>query len=115
MSAKQEMGYSSAEAQLRVIPVYLAATVVSLICAWLTDRYRCRYLVIMLTLLPGIAGFGIMLAGLRVSTAGRYLSCFLVAITAFTALPTVLAWVNYQVCTFDAPLHHPGDPRTRCG
>ena len=56
------MGYSSAEAQLRVIPVYLAATVVSLICAWLTDRYRCRYLVIMLTLLPGIAGFGIMLA-----------------------------------------------------
>ncbi|UNI24979.1 hypothetical protein JDV02_010692 [Purpureocillium takamizusanense] len=92
----KEMGYSSAEAQLRVIPVYLVATVVSLVAAWLTDRYRCWYLVIMITLLPGIAGFGIMLAGLRVSTAGRYLSCFLVAITAFTSLPTVLAWVTYQ-------------------
>ncbi|KAJ6444253.1 histidine acid phosphatase [Purpureocillium lavendulum] len=91
-----DMGYSSAEAQLRTVPVYLVAVVFSLTSAWLTDRYRCRYMVIMASLLPGIAGLGVMLAGSRVSTGGRYASCFLAAITAFTTLPTVLAWVNYQ-------------------
>jgi hypothetical protein len=101
-NTKQELGYSSAEAQLRVIPVYIAATIVSLTCAWLTDRYRCQYLVIMMTLLPGITGFGILLAGPLVAAAVRYFSCFLIASTAFTVLPTVLAWVNYQVSISNA-------------
>ena len=91
------MGFTSAEAQVRIIPVYLAATVVSLTCAWLTDRFRCRYKMTLITLIPGITGYGIMLAGTSVSVGVRYFACFLTGITAFTTLPTVLAWVNYQV------------------
>lgn len=91
------MGFTSAEAQVRVIPVYITATVVSLTCAWLTDRFRCRYIMNLVTLIPGIVGYGIMLAGTSVPTGVRYFACFLTGITAFTTLPTVLAWVNYQV------------------
>lgn len=91
------MGYSSAEAQIRVIPVYLVATVVSLTTAWATDRFKCRYFFIVLLSVPGIAGYGILLGGTKVPNGGRYAACFLVTSSAMTVLPTVLAWVNYQV------------------
>ncbi|KAH8678472.1 major facilitator superfamily domain-containing protein [Xylariales sp. PMI_506] len=92
-----EMGFSAAEAQLRVIPVYLSATIVALTCAWATDRYQRRYLLIMTMLIPGIVGWAILLGGLSVPTGGRYFACFLICISGNTVLPTVLAWVNYQV------------------
>jgi cyanate permease len=39
----REMGYTSASAQIRSIPIFVVAAICSLIAAWLTDRLRHRF------------------------------------------------------------------------
>jgi MFS-type transporter involved in bile tolerance (Atg22 family) len=84
------MGYTSIRAQLHTVPVWVVATVVSLLMAWLSDRVRRRGLFISLGAAIAATGY-ILLANVR-SAEARYGAVFVAAIGIFFIGTTVLAW-----------------------
>jgi len=58
----KELGYTSAMAQVRSIPIFVVATVFSLSAAWITDRVKHRYLFCITGLCVASVGYIMLLA-----------------------------------------------------
>ncbi|CAK5279162.1 unnamed protein product [Mycena citricolor] len=86
----QSLGYTAARAQLMSVPPFSVAFVVSMIGAYLGDRYHCRGLVSLFGSLLCIAGFAVFL------TSGnhhiQYGSLFLSIPGTYTVAPTLSTW-----------------------
>ncbi|KAI9737320.1 MAG: hypothetical protein M1835_003286 [Candelina submexicana] len=92
-----KFGYSSVLAQVNTIPIYVVATVVTLSCAWLSDRLRHRY--------------GFTIAGVVLATIGylmlikqggkkgglprgvRLLACYFVVVGVYIVQPITIVWL----------------------
>ncbi|KZT42392.1 MFS general substrate transporter [Sistotremastrum suecicum HHB10207 ss-3] len=90
------LGQSANRSQLLTVPPYACAFVVSLIFAYLSDKYRQRGLVLITVSMIAIAGYGLFLG-----SAGKhndYGALFLQVVGAYTSAPTVSAWQanNFQ-------------------
>ena len=55
------MGFTSADAQVRTIPVYIVATALCLVAAWLADRLQHRYAFSMFGLVVAVIGYILLL------------------------------------------------------
>lgn len=73
-------GTTSAEAQVKSIPVFMVAAVVSLVVAWATDRVKHRYGFCMAGVAVASTGYIILLCQERVSAGVRYMACFFVTV-----------------------------------
>jgi cyanate permease len=56
----RELGYTAQAAQVRSIPVFVVATVVSLVVAWTADRVRHRFLFCILGIVIASVGYAIL-------------------------------------------------------
>ncbi|KAI9711067.1 MAG: hypothetical protein M1812_007261 [Candelaria pacifica] len=92
-----KFGYSSVLAQVNTIPIYAVATVVTLSCAWLSDRLRHRY--------------GFTIAGVALATIGylmlinqggmksgiprgvRLLAVYFVVVGVYIVQPITIVWL----------------------
>lgn len=90
------MGYTSASAQIRSIPVFACAAVCSLSTAWLTDRLRHRYSFCMLGILIATVGYAILLAqqSSDIPVGVKYLALFVITSGGYICQPITLAWVS---------------------
>jgi hypothetical protein len=90
----KQLGFTSAAAQVRSIPIFIVATCCSLLTAWATDRLRHRYSFTILGLCIASTGLIILLCQDHVSTGVRYMAIFLVTSGGYITQPVTIAWVN---------------------
>ncbi|KAI0023576.1 major facilitator superfamily domain-containing protein [Xylariomycetidae sp. FL0641] len=86
----KELGWEALEAQYYSVPVYVAASLVAIGVALVSDRTRMRGLYLGLFTLSGIAGFAMLRWG--ESHAVRYAAVYLCAVGAFPGGPGFLSW-----------------------
>ncbi|KAF1982042.1 MFS general substrate transporter [Aulographum hederae CBS 113979] len=89
----KEMGYTSAAAQVRTIPIFMVALVVSLIVAVATDKLRHRYGFTMLGVAIATIGYIILLSQTGLAVGVKYFALFLVASGGFITQTVALGWL----------------------
>ncbi|KAF1810641.1 MFS general substrate transporter [Eremomyces bilateralis CBS 781.70] len=91
----KDMGYTSSAAQIRSIPPWIVAFVVSLGTALVTDRLRHRYSFTIFGLMLCIIGYGILLVPYGSTSVGvKYTALFFVITGCMTAQPIIVAWLS---------------------
>ncbi|KAF2466497.1 MFS general substrate transporter [Lindgomyces ingoldianus] len=93
----KELGYTSAAAQVRSIPIFVVATVTALITAWVTDRARHRYAFCILGLTISSIGYILLLAQKHLSSGVKYFALFLIVPGGYIAQPITLVWLSNLV------------------
>ncbi|KAJ3833686.1 major facilitator superfamily domain-containing protein [Lentinula raphanica] len=86
----QGLGYTAADAQLMSVPPYAVACVVALISSLISDRYRCRGSVCIVSVLFCAIGFAMFLGSQ--SKHVQYGSLFFSVTGAYMAAPTQATW-----------------------
>ncbi|KAL2857209.1 major facilitator superfamily domain-containing protein [Aspergillus pseudoustus] len=92
-----QLGFTASDAQLLTIPLYAVAVCIQLAFTYMADRFRNRCFFVLVSMLPGIIGYSILLGSSHVSTQAQYFACFLITITGYTTLPLILAWATNQL------------------
>lgn len=87
----KSLGYTSAEAQIHSIPIYVVAFVVCLSCAWASDLLRQRYIFGMVGMLISLIGWSIQVAGLKDANI-RYMGMFFLTAGCYVTMPVVVVW-----------------------
>lgn len=93
----KELGYTSSQAQVRSIPIFVIATITALIAAYISDRIRNRYWLTMIGLVIASTGYIILLAQHNLSAGVKYFALFLVVPGGYVTQPIVLAWMSNLV------------------
>ena len=90
----KDLGFTAEAAQIRSIPVFVVATVVSLIIAWCADRARHRFGFCILGICMASVGYIILLCQDSVSVGVRYFAIFIIVSGGYTCQPVTLAWIQ---------------------
>ncbi|KAI9370229.1 major facilitator superfamily domain-containing protein [Aspergillus egyptiacus] len=90
-SIVQAMGYSNTRTQLMTVPPYAVAFVVTMITAYIADRYRQRGICGFATMIIALVGAAMMLKGR--SIAVRYTALILLLTGIYAAAPCLISWV----------------------
>ncbi|KAK7035945.1 MFS domain-containing protein [Favolaschia claudopus] len=89
-SIVQSLGYTAAKAQLMSVPPFSVAFVLSMVAAWISDRYQCRGAVTVFCSLLCIAGFGMFLGSTNHHV--QYGSLFLAIPGTYAMAPAISTW-----------------------
>ncbi|PGH14631.1 hypothetical protein AJ79_02966 [Helicocarpus griseus UAMH5409] len=89
-----QMGYDSVRAQVMSIPVFAAATVITLTCALLSDHLKHRYAFSMLGVLVATVGYVLLIVQNSVVVGVRYFAVFAITVGGFISQPLVLGWLS---------------------
>lgn len=90
------LGYTATSAQVHSIPIYVVAFVVSLSCAWLSERLGQRYFFVLFGCILGIIGLAIELA--QPKAAGvRYAGMFFLTTGGYVVMPITVVWLAINV------------------
>lgn len=90
----KQLGYTSAAAQVRSIPIYIVATIVSLATAVATDRLRHRYGFTILGAAVTAVGYVLLLCQSHVAVGVRYFAIFLVTAGCYICQPVTITWIS---------------------
>ena len=90
----KELGWTSLQAQVMSIPIYVVAFVITLLTAVCTDRLRHRFAFTMAGISLATIGYVILLAQNGVSVGGRYFAIYLITAGGYVAQPITLVWLN---------------------
>lgn len=93
----KELGYTSSAAQIRSIPIFVVATVVTFCTAWASDRVRHRYWFCIAGLIVASAGYILLLAQNNLSSGVKYFALFLIVPGGYITQPITLAWMSNLV------------------
>ncbi|KAJ5889602.1 hypothetical protein N7504_010412 [Penicillium tannophilum] len=93
----KELGFTSTAAQVRSIPIFVVAAVLSLTVGWVADRVRHRYAFIMLGVAFGTVGYSICLGQNGLPTGVKYMACFFITSGGYMAQPVTLVWLSNNV------------------
>ncbi|KAJ4481244.1 major facilitator superfamily domain-containing protein [Lentinula aciculospora] len=86
----QGLGYTAADAQLMSVPPYAVACIIALIASFISDRYRCRGVICVISALFCAIGFAMFLGSQ--SKHVQYGSLFFSVTGAYMAAPTQATW-----------------------
>jgi len=92
-----EMGFRAEAAQVRSIPVFVVAAIVSIVTAAWSDRTRHRFTFVIGGILLATAGYAVLLAYDSVPVGAKYAALFLVVSGGFIAQTAVTAWAQNNV------------------
>ncbi|CZR69302.1 related to putative tartrate transporter [Phialocephala subalpina] len=88
------LGYSSAQAQVHTIPVYIVALILLNITSYLSGRLRHRYSFLVFAAILGIIGWSIELAVPITSIGARYFGIFAITACALMQMPILVVWIS---------------------
>ena len=91
------MGYTAEGAQVRSIPIFVVATITCIASAYLTDRFRRRYIFTMIGITTASVGYALLLCQGKVTVGVRYFALFLVVSGGYITQPVTLAWLSNNV------------------
>ncbi|KAF9445153.1 MFS general substrate transporter [Macrolepiota fuliginosa MF-IS2] len=87
----QGLGYTAARAQLMTVPPFAVAFVTATISAYISDRYRCRGLILIISSLMCVIGFAMFLGSAKHDV--QYGSLFFSIPGTYIVAPTVSTWL----------------------
>lgn len=90
----EQLGFTAEGSQVRSIPVFMVAAVLSLATAWTADRVKHRYTFTMLGVAVATTGYVILLCQDSVPTGVRYFACFLITGGGFMTQPVTGVWLS---------------------
>ncbi|KAF5349217.1 hypothetical protein D9756_009501 [Leucocoprinus leucothites] len=90
-SIVQGLGYTASRAQLMTVPPFAVAFVTATISAWISDRYRCRGLILILSSLMCVIGFAMFLGSTKHNV--QYGSLFFSIPGTYIVAPTLSTWL----------------------
>lgn len=86
------LGYTSSQAQLLTVPIYITASILAVVVAWFSDRVGKRYPFILVCLVIMLCGFIMCVAS---STPGViYAGVFIAACALYPAFPGNITWLS---------------------
>lgn len=88
--------HGSIHTQLLSVPPYASAFVVGMLVATLSDRFRHRFLFIMLGLMVSLTGFIILITEHHDMNL-QYAAIFLAATGTYSSMPIILCWFSMNV------------------
>ncbi|KZF24772.1 MFS general substrate transporter [Xylona heveae TC161] len=89
-------GYSPISTQLHSVPPWAAAFGFAMLIAFLSDKFKHRFIFALIPLAVCIAGFGILIK-VHDNTRLQYGALFLVAMGAYSAMPVIVCWFNMNL------------------
>jgi predicted MFS family arabinose efflux permease len=89
-----QLGYTSAQAQLLTIPVYLLGTISTLAFSWIADRRQTRWPFIVIPYSISLVGFIGLMAIPRSLPGLTYAFLFLIPAGVFPAVISLVSWVS---------------------
>lgn len=92
----QGYGYSPIQTQLHSVPPWAAAFGFAMVIAYLSDRFKHRFLFAIFPIAVCISGFAILITVHNNRTV-QYAALFLVAMGAYTAMPVIVCWFNMNI------------------
>lgn len=90
----RQLGWTAVRAQVMSIPIYLAATVIALVAAVLSDRFKHRFGFIIAGCAMSMVGYAILFAMLEVPVGARYFAIYLITCGCWLTQPTTVVWLN---------------------
>ncbi len=92
-----QFGWTSVEAQYMSIPVWVVASVVTIIIGIISDKVKVRWIFAVGPLSLSVCGYAILLAQKHVSVAVRYTAIYFIISGNFAAITVSLTWINNNV------------------
>jgi hypothetical protein len=92
-----EMGFQAEAAQVRSIPVFVVAAILTVATAAWSDKIQHRFSFLLGGILVATAGYGILLAYDSVPVGAKYAALFLVVSGGFIAQTALTAWAQNNV------------------
>ncbi|KAJ2891352.1 hypothetical protein MKZ38_000556 [Zalerion maritima] len=89
-----EFGWTSTDAQVHTIPVYVVAAAGMLISAWLSDRLKHRYFFMLGGSIIATIGYIMLLCQDMLNRDAKYTAMFLVPLGAYIGTPMCLGWLQ---------------------
>lgn len=90
-------GYSPIQTQLYSVPPWAAAFAFAMVLAYLSDKFKHRFLFAILPILVSITGLGILIA-VHNNKSVQYGALFLVTSGTYSAMPIIVCWFNMSKC-----------------
>lgn len=89
-------GYSPIQTQLYSVPPWAAAFAFAMVLAYLSDKFKHRFLFAILPILVSITGLGILIA-VHNNKSVQYGALFLVTSGTYSAMPIIVCWFNMNL------------------
>lgn len=89
-------GYDAIHTQLYSVPPWACAFGFCMVIAFLSDRFRHRFIFAVLPMLVAIAGFAILLT-VHGNVHVQYAALFLITMGTYSALPVTVCWFNMNL------------------
>lgn len=89
-----QLGWTSLRAQVMSIPIFIVATVVTLIIAFFSDLLKHRYAFTILGCVVATIGYIILICQEQVPVGARYFAVFAITTGAYITQPITMAWVS---------------------
>lgn len=86
------LGYSSSQAQLLTVPIYITASILAIVVAWFSDRYGKRYPFILVCLVIMLCGF--IMCVVSATPGVIYAGVFIAACALYPAFPGNITWLS---------------------
>ncbi|GFF54656.1 uncharacterized transporter C1002.16c [Aspergillus udagawae] len=94
----KDLGYKSSTAQLLTVPIYIAAAIVAVVAAWLSDRRKQRSPFILFFMSLIAIGFIIVIASTGRGVPGVvYFGVFVAVIGIYPAFPGNVTWLSVNL------------------
>ena len=90
----KDIGYTAAAAQIRSVPVFLAAAVCALATAYASDHLRHRFSFCIFGVIVAMVGYIMLLKQGNLAPGVRYFATFVVACGAFITQPLTIPWLS---------------------
>jgi predicted MFS family arabinose efflux permease len=90
-SIVQGLGYDSTKTQLLTVPPYAIAFVVTLVSAYMADRYKARGITAICTTLVALIGFAMFIEGETIPM--RYTALCLMITGVYSSAPSLISWM----------------------
>ena len=90
----RQLGWTSLRAQVMSIPIYVAAMVVTLTTAIITDKMRHRFSFIIGGCVLCSIGYAVLLSMHSVPVGARYFAVYLVTCGCWLSQPITVVWLN---------------------
>jgi len=89
-------GYSNIQTQLHSVPPWAAAFAFAMIIAYLSDKFRNRFIFTLIPIFVAIAGFAILIS-VHDNIHLQYAALFLVTMGTYSAMPVIVCWFNMNL------------------
>lgn len=96
-SILKDMGWTSLMAQVMSVPIYIAAAVMTLLSALLSDYLRHRFAFALSGCLVATIGYAILLAQQSVPTGAKYFALYAITGGGYVAQPIPIGWFSNNI------------------